>query len=540
MSLQAQIIGLVSDAIGDPRVNFLSVRRFRRLEHEADSRITMAANRSRISETELRMKVAESVSRISAPVSTSSLDEAIVLASYQAAGKFWAERNGRTFINDKVFHKLSLGRYPGKGKTLLELCGVDLPDNKGISKFEEDFNSLFLSLAKLLKKNSLSKDDILKALSLDNFKFNDKDLDSLMKHLQNDKPFVDKLHIFLEYTQAPPYRSISTPTFDIKSEIIPDIHLFRMQLLDYFINSVITPNSSALKAMKELQHGLSESFYYDGLTVEYGNSSDNLFDAIQSCINGVQGKCREAAIVYELDPEVEIIGLYPHANNHKLRQVVKAITVKTKDEDTGESKLVIDGVLANDDLDKILSLDWRPIISQGIINYAQNQDIKKIVLNTQNSTSHESATQFKQWVATTILGLQEGVDFECPFDSKTGHHGFILNPKYFTKSLKVSNREFSYTHNLTKKPMPDSVIQNLDIGQDYRGESYFDTWHNFNNFARDVRSSGDSKIERTFPCMLNFVESRNAVWNQGCGPVIGLEIDVEKASARLDLHLQAT
>ncbi|MBI2140651.1 hypothetical protein HYU14_07035 [Candidatus Woesearchaeota archaeon] len=232
-------------------------------------------------------------------------------------------------------------------------------------------------------------------------------------------------------------------------------------------------------------------------------------DGIPSCIQGLFGTCRAAALVYEEDPSITIIGVYPYQGDRRLLQIAKAISVETHDAlQGGIDTLVIDGVIADDLSFDILGFDWRPALAFGILEYAKRKEISKVVVNSQNSGSHRSVASFKEYAATELLGLNPGKDFSLSMDTLTGNLVFSL-----LKDRLHFLEDFPYSHILEKPSMPPKSQALLANDSKYHGEGYFDSWHDWKK-----RIIQNNPSDRTL----------NPVWNQGRGPMTGLELDVER------------
>ena len=211
---------------------------------------------------------------------------------------------------------------------------------------------------------------------------------------------------------------------ELRSDVVSNEEEYRLEVMRDLIGLFRNRDVSIAKELMGMSYSLQNAFDFDGFHVSYGNSRDNICDAVPSCVSGLVGKMREASVIYETDPNIEIIGIFPYLNQinyfgsstpyppKRLDQIVKAITVKAHDrEANNEIKLVVDGVIADDQLERMLGIDWRPYIAIGILKYAQEEGMQRVIINTENSASHESVNSFKYFIATEVLGLKEGVDF---------------------------------------------------------------------------------------------------------------------------------
>lgn len=342
---------------------------------------------------------------------------------------------------------------------------------------------------------------------------------------------------------AVPFRRHYTdPYSEVQTEIVSDSMAFRLQKISSLIRAFENKDPQKAQELRKLHYSLQHAFNFDGLRVEYGNPRDNIADAVPSCVTGLVGTVREAALAYEADPNIEIIGLYPYLESAistrlgipsaHMDQIIKSIAVKVFDRQANdEVKLVVDGVIADDHLGKILGLDWRPYMAAGLLEYAKNQGIRHIVVNTGNSGNHESVNAFTYFIATECLGLVEGRDFSYNVDATTGNHVFRLQPHHFRDEING----FPYTHYLEKDPMPQETVDFLAAGKIYKGELYLETWYAWMTHVHNHRNMWDAELRARFP----YVEQRDPdmkpAWNLGRGPMRGLELDVASVLPKIKL-----
>lgn len=408
--------------------------------------------------------------------------------------------------------------------TLLNIPEYELPAQRGLKAFKGEAIDLLKAI--------LNKRHPQVHLTIEN-------LDRIKEYLKSaGLNQVEVISKRIAYEQAPPFLSLwgEHSSVDTKRDIFPTLPYsddLLQEVLTYFINA-LKKDSQALQYLKDLQYFLQTAFDYNRLTIEYGNTRDNMFDAIPSCINGIQGISREAAITFETDPNVEIIGMYPHLYEDKLRQIIKAITIEVTDAETKERKLLVEGVLADDNLERVSNLDWRPIILNGILRYALSKGIKKVVINSENSDSHESAAYFKRYIAENILDLQEGRDFSYPLTGKK-HHLFVLDRRFGNREIDG----FSYTHVLDKEPMPDHLVRELAADDRYHGEGYFDAWQPWNKHIVERAKHWELDLKNRFPYAELRVPEINPVWNAGQGPVFAMELDVEEVLDKFRINSEA-
>ena len=331
---------------------------------------------------------------------------------------------------------------------------------------------------------------------------------------------------------------------EVRRELVRDKIGFRLQIIDDLIHrSRSRGDVDRVQELERLHYSLQHGFNFDGLRFEYGNPRDNIADEVPSCVNGLVGTVREAALAYEADPYTEIIGLYPYLKSSvsaklglqpaHMGQIVKGITVKVHDrEDHDEIKLLVDGVLADNYLPDILGIDWMPYMAIGVLEYARSQGIQRVIINTGNSGSHESVNAFQYFIATKYLGLQPGRDFTFDVDPDTGNHVFRLK----SHNMKRAVDDFPYTHHLEKAPMPEEIVNALAAHSIYKGESYLETWWAWMTHVHNRRDAWRPKLRAKFPYAEQRHTTMKPAWNLGRGPMVGIELDV--ASVLADLHQQ--
>ncbi len=355
---------------------------------------------------------------------------------------------------------------------------------------------------------------------------------TVLQIINSDPKFKKKMQLLYQFQNALPFHALYGDQYlDVRSDLVQDGVEFRLAVIQDLIRIFRAKNQPVEEELGSLEHSLQNAFNFDGLQVSYGNPRDNIRDSVPSCVSGLIGTMREASIVYEADPNIEIIGMVPYLcpsilnpiAQKRLDQIVKAITVKVHDREADdETKLMVDGVIADDRLGDMLGVDWRPYMAIGILKYAQAKGIAKVIINAENSDSHESVNSFKYFIATEVLGLQEGIDFSYKIDSRTGNHVFRLERLHIRNQID----NFSYTHVLDKDPMPESKVKRLANGRPYHGEAYLDAWHEWMVHVNNHRDRWGIELKTRFPYVEKRDPNLNPVWNLGRGPVVGMELDV--------------
>lgn len=358
--------------------------------------------------------------------------------------------------------------------------------------------------------------------------------DAVLQRIKSDKAFRERMKFLSRFQNASPFPMLYMDSYsDLQSTLVQNEEVYRLAALQDLIGIFRNVNQSIAKELGFLHYSLQNAFDFDGLQVSYGNPRDNISDAVPSCVSGLVGKIREASIVYEADPNIEIIGIRPYLNPSipnalpkRLDQIVKAITVTAHDREAdNETKLLVDGVIADDRLEHMLGVDWHPYMAIGILKYAQDKGIKRVIINAENSASHESVNQFKYFIATEVLGLREGIDFSYKIEGRTGNHVFRLEGSHLRNQID----DFPYTHLLDKDPMPEGKVRRLAKSRLYQGEAYLDAWHGWMVHVNTRRGQWNSELKARFPYVEERSTDMNPVWNLGCGPIVGMELDAVSA-----------
>ncbi len=442
------------------------------------------------------------------------------------------------FIDESLVAQYLLNRN-AEGIVVLKIGEDKLPAIRGLDAAVREFDEVV---------NALNLDIILGCGRIypvisnphDNFYLLGLEMRGIVLQRINSQPeFREKMKLLHRFQNALPFRTVyGDPYLDVLSELVPNGEEFRPDAIHDFMKIFRNESQSVAKELGFMQHSLQNAFNFDGLQISYGNPRDNLSDSVPSCVNGLIGIIREASIVYEADPNIEIIGIVPYlcpsdlipTAQKRLDQIVKAITIKVRDrEANNETKLIVDGVIADDKLERMLGVDWRPYMAIGILKYAQDKGIARVIINAENSDSHESVNSFKYFIATEVLNLQEGTDFSYKIERRTG------NPIFKLGSIHIRNQidNFPYTHLLDKDPMPEAEVKRLARSGLYQGEAYLDAWHEWIVYVIRHRDKLGLEFKTRFPYVEQRNPTMNPVWNLGRGPVVGMELDVPSVLPRL-------
>ncbi|MBD3204326.1 hypothetical protein GF327_08595 [Candidatus Woesearchaeota archaeon] len=292
------------------------------------------------------------------------------------------------------------------------------------------------------------------------------------------------------------------------------------------INGILSRNPKIQKDLlmefrthlETLAYGVKFGTNIQKIQVDTGyNFVENITDLTRACFSPSQEPDdklkREFSLLYELDPDVNIIGMYGYPKGKRGPQLAKAITFirdhvyYKQGKEKREKALVVDGLIASEFLEYLPEgIDWREIMYNSIMKHADNIGAKKVLLNLENSGSQRSVNMFKQYVVERALEQKviQKEDIKCKNGGRQGPKITIRkqNIKRIGSSVEIdSGKSFDYTHRVDYCLSRDSnsapeKTAGIDSSGFYYGQQYFDSLFGWNLFVLKNRENIEKQSEQ--------------------------------------------
>jgi hypothetical protein len=329
--------------------------------------------------------------------------------------------------------------------------------------------------------------------------------------------------------------------------------------LAYFNDDALTP-AQARKRFSMHATGFSYTFSKapDRLAAKLNNSATNLLvNVVNCCISGPYGKSKEASILHWLDPAVHVWEITPDTYPAGLVLCVEATGNHASRPDDLTKYLVLEGFPAN----KNFYANIASVYSAGGDNdlrTSEHYTLAKMAYIFGLKTAQTQGIS-KLFINAEHTGRQQSVEdtvFEAAKANIPDHNTYRLKDEKFVlrkdphtnapfAQITVGDNAFAYTHHLQKQPLNPELVTALRNDPHWNGEGYFDTWYGWNKFIGNLCSEQVEEIGKSHPYARRVWERAQtrrkqqrhpeSYWNLGIGYCRGIEVDVAKECARLNI-----
>ncbi|MBI4453295.1 hypothetical protein HY636_01510 [Candidatus Woesearchaeota archaeon] len=194
----------------------------------------------------------------------------------------------------------------------------------------------------------------------------------------------------------------------------PDILFTRILDFKYYFGIKHGLSDDFINAINRLKNGLSTSWTFDELRLEFNeNPLHNFFNNAAEC-TGNGGKYQRFGYAHMQDRNIGIIAANIYESGRHKSTVGKAFLARCHDRESKEL-LYVDGVVMLQDIADFLEepnheAHWLPLYTKAILQTARTHHLDETVFNASHKLAQRSVWQYIRHVAE-LLGLEEGKDF---------------------------------------------------------------------------------------------------------------------------------